>query len=221
MSKVNNTVALGKSQADTLTTIDNESWNRDADATVFRLNCGEDVNKDDFFDGSIRQWIVDSNVDLDNTVFEGPINGRRFVLRLNHADVGIRIRFAAQLRSGLRNGNQWKDFFTKSGKKLYIDIDKNARRQREEGLCKKVLRQLGQIPNKAHVDKRAADSVCVRVDGKLLVRISQPIREKKPNFIWDNVLAKSLGLNPVVAEAKAVELVFPDNEAALGPAECL
>ena len=166
--------------------------------------------------------MLDANVDLGNVEQCGPASGRRFVLKLNHADEGQRIRYGVQLRDGLRNNGAFKQFTSESGVKVYVDVDKNPKRQREETLAKRIIRSIDTKGRKIYTDKRATDSISIRVDGgKLLVRLAQAARDQKPRMVWDNALAKELGINPASLEAKAAENTQKDDESLLGAAQSL
>jgi hypothetical protein len=218
MAELDKKYALGKSIADTLQELDDTQWNRKPDPSVLRVNSPKDWDKKVFLD-ALTPWFEDANIDLANVQLEGPERGQRFIVRLNHADLGQRVRLGVQASSLLRVSGKWRIFETTDHTRIYVEGGKNAKRAKEEQVAKRIVRQLPTNPEtKGWIDKRSDSEIQVRVktldkqSGETLVKVTAPARDMPAILVWDNKLAKKLGLNPVETEVKALAAAPRDDE---------
>jgi hypothetical protein len=218
MAKLDGQFSKSNSIEHTLADIKDDEYERKPDLTVFRLNTPESVDKA-LVKPAFQKWIEDSNVDPDNVHIEGPPQGQRFVLRFNHKDEGTRVRAAVQAASALRVDGIWRRFATHTGITIYLERDKNARRQREEIIAKRVLKC---IPStlKPYLDRRSETNISIRINKEQLAEISCPTRDAPPSIQWDNAFAKQCELNPVDIDVRALAAA-PITGKVLGRAECL
>jgi hypothetical protein len=168
---------------------------------------------------AFAKWFEYSNVDPVNVSIEGPLQGQRFLLRFNHVDESTRVRAAIQAASTLRVDGKWRRFATHTGVTIYLDKDKNSRRQREEIIAKRVIKFLP-VDLKAYLDRRSDTCVAIRSNRELLAEVSCPQRDGPPLLEWDNQFAKEKGFNPVEIDIKATAAA-PAEDKKLGRAQCL
>ena len=151
---------------------------------------------------AILPWVADASVEEANVQLEGPPEGRRWVIRLNHHDEGLRTRLGVQASGALRMGGSWRQFSGETGN-LYVDKDKNGRRRKEEYLAKKIVRHIDP-KHKPTIDRRAAEFVSVRINGEKLVEDRSESPEAAVEFSWDNALTKAKTIDPIECEAVAL-----------------
>jgi hypothetical protein len=216
MSKLDKQFDTNNSVEETLADIKDDVYERKPDLTVFRLNTPEPVDKD-LVKPAFAKWFEDSNVDPANVTIEG--QGQRFILRFNHADESTRVRAAVQAASTLRVDGVWRVFATHTGVTIYLDKDKNLRRQREAIIAKRILKLLP--PKlKPYLDRRSDSFIGIRSNRELIAEVSCPQRDGSPVIEWDNEYAKDNNFNPVEIDVKALASA-PASDKKLGRAQCL
>jgi len=218
MDKLDQQFNKSNSVDQTLADIKDDEYERKPDLTVFRLNTPEPVDQT-LIKPAFQKWIEDSNVDPDNVRIEGPKEGQRFILRFNHKDEGTRVRAAVQAASALRVDGIWRKFATHTGVTLYLERDKNPRRQREEIIAKRVLKCIP-ASLKPYLGRRSESSIAIRINKELLAEISCPTRDAPPSLQWDNGFAKQCELNPVDIDIRALAAA-PPTDKVLGRTQCL
>ena len=100
-----------------------------------------------------------------------------------------------------------------------MERDKNARRQREEIISKRVLKCIPEGLG-AYLDRRSDTCISIRIKKELLAEVSCPQRDGPPLLEWDNAMAKEKGLDPVDIDIKATASA-PIADKKLSRAQCL